>query len=152
MHLTDKEYHIRYLADSKRLVLLAKIRNAIPQRNKTTRGNTDTRLAHNVSFEENLNRQIAIGELGWGGALKVILGYMEMAPHGAMAHKIQELDDLMTMRNIDRKRGRIEDKISKLLVCGDQRMHGALIKNFEENKGRRQLKIGEVLRGRGRES
>ena len=56
---------------------------------------------------------------------------MEMAPDGVATHKMKELQDLMSRQPIDRKRGPVEDKISKLLVCGGQQMHGAQIKIAE---------------------
>ena len=42
------------------------------------RANTDTRVAPNVFFRDNTNRQIASNELGGGGLLKDFLAYMEV--------------------------------------------------------------------------
>ena len=69
--------------------------------------------------------------VGRGGDRKDFLVYMAMASDGAMAHKIQELKDSMSRRPIDRKRGPIVGEIWRLLIYGDQQMHGAEIKIVE---------------------
>ena len=95
---------------------------------QATWANTDTRLGPNVLFKENLNRQITISELGWGGSPKDILEYMEMAPEGIIAANIQQLKDLIRRQPIDHKRGPTEDKILKLLAYGDHQMPATKIK------------------------
>ena len=68
----------------------------------------------------------------WGDSLKDFLEYMEMVSDGAMTRKIQALEGLMSRQPIGRKRGPIDDKISKSLVYGDQQMPET------------QIKIGEI--------
>ena len=128
MHLTDKKSAIRYLDDSRILVFLAQIRNAISHKNKTARAITDTRLCPNVSLKENLDRQIAPGELGRGEALKDFLGFTDMVADGATTHSIQQLKGIMSRQPIDCKRGTVDDRILKSLGYGRQQMQAAKIK------------------------
>ena len=86
------------------------------RRNKTTWWNTDTRLCPNVPPKENIDRKIASGEFRLGGSLTEFLGYMVMAPYGAMADDIQELKCIVGRNPIERKRGPIEGRTPKLLV------------------------------------
>ena len=83
-------------------------------------------------FKENLIRRIAIGELGGGGDLKDSHGCMEMVSDGVTTGDIPELNGMMSRKPIGRKRGPIDDRISKLLVRGDQLMPET------------QLKIGKI--------
>ena len=53
---------------------------------------------------------------------------MEAASDGDTAGKIQDLNDLMRRKPIDRKRGPIAGGILKLLVDGNRQTHGAQIK------------------------
>ena len=55
-----------------------------------------------------------------------------MAPGGATTHNIQQLKGILNRQPIDRKLGPVADRISKLLVYGDQQMPDA------------QIKIGEI--------
>ena len=66
MNLADMQSAIRYLAGPRKLVFLAKIRNAISQKNKTKRPNTDTRLGHNVLIRGRLVRKLR--SMSWKGA------------------------------------------------------------------------------------
>ena len=76
--------------------------------------------------------KIAIVELRRGVDLKDFPEYMEVVSGGVATATMQELHNLMTRPTIDRKRGPIEGKISKLLAYGDPQMPGA------------QIKIGEI--------
>ena len=53
-----------YRVDSKTSISLSKMRNAISDRNLTTRTNADTRLTPKEFDEPCLNRQISIREMG----------------------------------------------------------------------------------------
>ena len=94
------------------------IRCGVARNNKTTSANTDNRLDHNAFLKENANRQIAISELGWGGAFKDFLGYLEMASvrGGSMTKDMQELNGIMRRRPSSHKCGHIGDRILKLLI------------------------------------
>ena len=119
LHLNDKKSTIRNLADPQSLVILAHIRNAIPPTNKTTWGNTDTRLYRNLFFKENPDRRIPIDELGVGGGVRLknflnIYIYRNGA-RWPITEKIQGLDDVMTRQPIDHKRRALDGRILKLL-------------------------------------
>ena len=116
------------MADRRQLVFLAKIRNGISHKDKTTWANTDSRVGHNAFLEENIGREIAIGELTGGDALKDFLEYMEMASEGAKTKDIQSLTGLMGRQPIAHNGGPIGDWILKLLIYGAQQMHDAGIK------------------------
>ena len=54
---------------------------------------------------------------------------MGVVSGGVASAKMQELKDLARRRPIDRKRGPIGDKISKLLVYGEKQMHGGKLES-----------------------
>ena len=79
-------------------------------------------------FNGILNRPVAINESGVG--LKTFLGFPDASADFTglkedAKPKIQQLKGLIIRKPIHQKRGQIEDKISKLLVYGDQKMAGA---------------------------
>ena len=70
----------------------------------------------------------------WGGAvLTTFLDFLDASSDltgltDNANQMIQQLGDIISRQPIDRKRGPIEDKISKLLVYGDKQMPGAQIR------------------------
>ena len=64
LQLENTKFPMCYLADSQTVVFLTKIRKGILQNKQTPWANTETRLGPNVFLKEELNRQIAPGELG----------------------------------------------------------------------------------------
>ena len=62
---------------------------------KTAWANTDSRLGGNAFFKEDIDQQIAIGELGGCGDLKDFLEYLETASGGSMTKDIIEQKGLM---------------------------------------------------------
>ena len=79
--------------------------------------NKDVRLDHNVFFTGDLNRQIAIDELG-GDALKDLLEYMDMVSGGAMTGEIQELKDLMSNQPINHRRVQLKARFRNCYTTG----------------------------------
>ena len=61
-------------------------------------------------------QEISIRELGGGGDRNDFLEYLEMSPVGDMAKTIEELQDLMSRKPIDRKAGATSRRISKELI------------------------------------
>ena len=119
LHLTNTKLRVRYLVDPRKLALLTRIRSAMLSRNKTIWANTDTRLCHNVLFNQNLNRGIAIRELGRGDSLTDFLEYQGAVAEGDLANNIQDLQGLMSRRRIDRKAGTTNAHVSKQLIYGE---------------------------------
>ena len=66
LHLANTKFPLHYLVDSQTLIFLSKARNEILKRNNITWANTDTRLSVRDFYEDDLNQQIAIDELGGG--------------------------------------------------------------------------------------
>ena len=64
LHLHSAKFTIRDLMGSQALIVLAEMRHGIPNRNKTTRPNTDTRINPKEFYEPGLNQKIAIREMG----------------------------------------------------------------------------------------
>ena len=68
LHLPSAKSPIRYSVGSQTLIFLSEMRNAISNRNKTTRTNTDARTSPRAFYEPTHNREIAIREMGGVGA------------------------------------------------------------------------------------
>ena len=74
LHLANTKFPLRYLVGSQTLIFLSKARNEILKRNPITWTNTDTRLSVRDFYENDLNQQIAINELGVEAGLSRFLG------------------------------------------------------------------------------
>ena len=55
---------LRYLVDSQTLIFASEMRNVILDRNKTTWSNKDATLSPKEFYEPDINRRIAIREIG----------------------------------------------------------------------------------------
>ena len=71
LHLANTKFPLHYLVDSQTLIFLSKAGNEILKRNPITWTNTDTRLSVRDFYENDLNQQIAINELGGGKLLEI---------------------------------------------------------------------------------
>ena len=105
LHLAKTKFPLRYLVDSQTLILLSKARNEILTRNPITRTNTDTRLPIRDFYENDLNQQIAINELGGEQAFRDFLDHIgmveELRHEEGMRESISELKTLMHGQRID---------------------------------------------------
>ena len=79
MHLENTKLPLRYLVCSQTLISLSNARNEILQRNPTTWASTDTRVPIRDFYENDLNQQIAISELGRGKAYRDFLDHIGKA-------------------------------------------------------------------------
>ena len=64
LHIQSAKFQIHYMVDSQTLISLTKMRDEILNGNPTTRENTDTWVKSQTFYEPNLNRRIAIRDLG----------------------------------------------------------------------------------------
>ena len=76
LHLANTEFPLHYLVGSQTLIFLSKARNEILNRNPVTWTSTDTRLPIRDFYENDLNRQIAINELGVEQAYRDFLDHI----------------------------------------------------------------------------
>ena len=94
--------------DSQTLIFLSKVRNEIPQWNPVTWTSTDTRLPIRDFYENDLNQQIAINELGGGQAYRDFLDHIgkveELRHEEGMQESISELKTLMRGQRIGKIR------------------------------------------------
>ena len=66
LHIPSAKCPIHYLVDSQTLVFLTEMRSEYLRGNQTTWGNTDTRILPVTFYEPDLQRRIAIREMGRG--------------------------------------------------------------------------------------
>ena len=95
VHLANTKFPSHYLVDSQTLVFLSKARNEILNGNPITWTNTDTRLSIREFYENGLNHQIAINELGGEQAFRDFLDHIgmveELRHEEGMQESISEL-------------------------------------------------------------
>ena len=70
LHLPSTKSPIHYMVDSQAVIFLSEMGDWILNRNQSTWGNTDTRLAPHAFYEPTVYRKIDIRELG-GGRLMI---------------------------------------------------------------------------------
>merc|ERR1712112_36235 len=129
LHLANAKFPLRYLVGSQTLICLSKARNEILTRNPITWTNTDTRLSIRDFYENDLNQQIAINELGGGQAFRDFLDHIgmvgELRHEEGMQESISELKTLMRGQRIEQNSsnlmklsGNLGERITKTLLYG----------------------------------
>ena len=130
LHLPSTKSPTHHLVGSKALVFLSEMRNAILNRNQTTWGNTDARLAPRAFYEPAHNREIAIRERGGGRVMISWINYgtcgglrREKGPKGA----ILESESLIRWGRMGGNSagspeisGALADRIAKTPIYGNQ--------------------------------
>ena len=144
LHLANTKFPLRYLVGSQTLIFLSKARNEILKRNPITWTTTDTRLSVRDFYENDLNQQIAINELG-GQAFRDFLDHIgaagELRNEEGAQESISELKTLMRGQRIDRNSsnlmklsGNLGERITKTLLYG------------KKGKSPIDLKVGKIKR------